>query len=376
MRLRIKVYLIFLVSIFTTKICSSLTIKEIEAIGNNDHSRTHSSFTTDSELISSDEESNLTDEQTMLKSYSSSKDQSLYSNSQIIEYDDVLGNLGIIAIITNKRQTCRIISGNFNKRNETKNTLYLLFDTTNKNFVSIFVPRLIDFTLKGKQGLVTLIYNEEIFLLNKLLLINSNGEISTTNHPWKLVIEVNSDYNKLQSLPYDLRNKNYIKLPPDNWDANDDSVYPKNIKSIKPLSILTKNMNQIKELRIPHFSVGVTPTALFLKLNTGEYMSIIVPNNTVFFVDIDDCSIHSKDGHYYNICGGYAVYCNRWLFTNRPWKSRIIIQSNFEELLVITKSKLQVLENVEQLSNNSKITENFRNNIKNNKCGKCFCSRN
>ncbi|KAH8584526.1 uncharacterized protein ELE39_000416 [Cryptosporidium sp. chipmunk genotype I] len=378
MRLENKVYLIFLVGVLITKICYSISEKEMDMFSNIDLSKTQSSSTTDSELVSSDEDSNLTDEQSISRNISITKDQSFYSNSQIMEYDDATGYLGLVAVITNRRQTCRIISGNFNKKNETKNTLYLFFDTTNKNFVGVFVPKLIDFTLKGKLGLVTLIHNEEVFLLNKLLLIKSNGEICTTNSPWKLVIEVNSDYNKLQIFPFEFGNRNYIKLPPDGWDANDDSLYPNNIKSIKPLSILSKNMNRIKELKIPHFSVGTSPTALFLKLNTGEYMSIIVANNTVFFVDIDDCSIHSRDGHYYNICRGYSVYCNRWFLTNRPWRSRIIIQNNFEELIEITKSKLQVLDDADQVSASFKRTETFSKNmfINTKKCKKPFCCKN
>ncbi|OII70885.1 uncharacterized protein cubi_00813 [Cryptosporidium ubiquitum] len=377
MRLKTKIFFVFFALIFTNKICNSSQIKETESIPN-DHSKVQSSSTTESELVSSDEDSNSTDDQSILRNSSIYKDQSLYSNSQIVEYDDSTGYLGLVTVITNKKQTCRIISGNFYRRNEFKNTLYLFFDTTNKSFLGLFVPKPIDFTLRGKLGLVTLTYKDEVFLLNKLLLIKSNGELSNTNSPWNLIIEVNSDYNKLQILPYEFKNRNFINLPPDNWDANDDSLYPNNIKSIKPLSILAKNMDRIKELKIPHFSVGTSPTALFLKLNTGEYMSIIVANNTVFFVDIDDCSIHSKDSHYYNVCGGYSVYSNRWFFTNRPWKSRIIIQTNFEELLEITKSKLQALEDVEQVSVPLRRTENIskHNSINPKKCRKFSCCRN
>ncbi|KAJ1608244.1 putative signal peptide-containing protein [Cryptosporidium canis] len=350
MKPKTRTHLFFFIFVIVSGIyCSTLT-KIAEPDVNNDESKAPSSFTTDSELVSSEEVSNVTEDQSIIKNASSLRDQSLYVNDQIAQFDDATGYLGLIAVITNKRQSCRIISGNFYRQNEAKNTLYLFFDTVNKSFVGIFVPKLIQFTLKGKLGLVTLVHKDEVFLLNKLLLINSNGEISPTNSPWKLIIEVNSDYNKLQIFPFELRNKNYIMMPPDGWDSNTDSMYPNNIKGIKPLSILTKSMTQARELRIPHFSVGTSPTALFLKLNTGEYMSIIVPNNTVFFVDIDDCSIHSRDGHYYNVCGGYSVYSSRWFLTNRPWGTRIIIQSDLDNLLEITKSKLQALNDVTRVS--------------------------
>lgn len=346
MRLKAKTHLIFLAILLANSVYCSASIEQAEFDPKESCSKTHSSFNSDSELQSYDDSSNSSEDQSLLKSVSAFKDNSFYLNSQIMEYDDATGYLGLIAVITNKKQTSRLISGNFHIQNETKNTLYLFFDTVNKSFVGMFVPRLINFTLKGKLGLVTLVYKDEVFLLNKLLLVNLNGEITATNSPWKLTIEVNSDYKRLQIFPNEPRSKIDIKMPPDGWDSNADSIYPSNIKGIKPLSVLTKGMSQARELKIPHFSVRATPTALFLKLNTGEYMSIIVANNTVFFVDIEDCSVHSRDGHYYNICGGYSVYRSRWFLTNKPWGTRIIIQSDLENLVEATQSKLQALEDV------------------------------
>lgn len=374
MRLKAKAHLIFLTIVLVSGVLRSMSIKLRESNEKEGEPKMSNSFTLDSELVSSEDISNYIDDQSILKNVSTQNYHSLYLNSQIMNYDDATGYLGLISVITNKKQTSGIISGNFYRQNETKNTLYLFFDTVNKSFVGILALKLINFTLKGKLGLVTLLYNDEIFLLNKLLLISSNGEITTTNSPWKLTIEVNSDYNKLQVFPNELKNKNFIKMPPDGWDSNSDSIYPNNIKGIKPLSILSKGMAQVKELKIPHFSVGTAPTALFLKLNTGEYMSIIVANNTVFFVDIDDCSIHSRDGHYYNVCGGYSVYCSRWFLTNKPWGTRIIIQSDLESLLEVTQSKIQALDDVKQASTPLRKSKNTPRIISKN-CGKYTCCR-
>ncbi|KAF7456289.1 hypothetical protein HWI79_3142 [Cryptosporidium felis] len=329
--------------------------------------------TIDSET-STDENSSLIYEQTFNGSVPSFKDQSFYSDRQIMKFEDYTGYLGIITIISNKKQVCRILSGNFFRNNEGTNSFYLFFDTANKVFVGIQVPGPLDFTLIGKLGMVSLLHKNEVFLLNKFILIKADGELLVTHSPWKLGIEISSDLSRMQIAPNDVKNRNII--PPADWDANADSIYPSNIRSIRPLCILTKNTDNEKKLTIPHFSVGTSPTALLLKLNTDEYMAIIVPNNTVFFVDVEDCSIHSSFGHYYNICSGYSVYSRRWLFTNKPWGSRIIIQSNLKKLCEVTKTKLEMLEDTFKVSSSVPKSEKPKIKIRNSmKCKYCrFCN--
>ncbi|KAH7647130.1 hypothetical protein FG379_002821 [Cryptosporidium bovis] len=275
-------------------------------------------------------------------------------------FSDVTGSLGLLIALTKNGSYSRIISGNFFKVNEGENSFYLLFDTTYKNFVGIFVSGSLDFTINGRLGKVMITHSNETFLLNKFKLTKGENDSIVTNSPWNLKIEVNPDYKKFINIPSEIKNRNIVKLPPADWDANLDSIYPSNIKSIIPISIMSKKDGVYKKLTIPHFSVGISPTALFLKLNTGEYMSVIVTNNTVFFVDIDDCSIHSSNGHYYNICGGYSIYYKRWFLTNKPWGHRVVINKILSDLYAIMKNKLDEMNDSDDVEGNpSALTGNL-----------------
>ncbi|KAH8740386.1 hypothetical protein FG386_002898 [Cryptosporidium ryanae] len=295
-----------------------------------------------SNLYESDS-SNGNDASDISQSVSSLSSTSL--SKDLSGFIDVTGSLGLlIALTKNGRSYSRAISGNFSKVNDGENSFYLLFDTTYKNFVGIHVCGFLDFTINGRLGKVTVTHENETFLLNKFELTKSGGDSIVTNTPWNLKIEVGPDYKKFNYIPSGIKNKNIVKLPPTDWDANLDSIYPSNIKGIIPISIMNKKDGVYKRLTIPHFSVGTSPTALFVKLNTGEYMSIIVTNNTVFFVDIDDCSIHSSDGNYFNICGGYSIYYRRWFLTNKPWGHRVIINAKLPDLYAIMKEKLEKMD--------------------------------
>ncbi|KAK6587682.1 hypothetical protein RS030_81491 [Cryptosporidium xiaoi] len=323
----------------------------------------------DSESFASSEITGISQSVSSLSDTSLSRDLSGFS--------DVTGSLGLLIALTKNGSYSRIISGNFYKVNEGENSFYLLFDTTYKNFVGIFVSGSLDFTINGRLGKVMITHGNETFLLNKFKLTKDENDSIVTNSPWNLKIEVNPDFKKFIHVPSEIKNRNIVKLPPADWDANLDSIYPSNIKSIMPISIMNKKDGVYKKLTIPHFAVGISPTALFLKLNTGEYMSIIVTNNTVFFVDIEDCSIHSSNGHYYNICGGYSIYHKIWFLTNKPWGHRVVINTKLSDLYTIMKNKLEEMNDSDDVEGSSSsltgnlVLRKFRQC--NRLCTKCKC---
>ena len=284
------------------------------------------------------------------------------------------GSLGLVALTKNGKLYSRVISGNFSKANDGINSYYLLFDTTYKNFVGIYVSGVLDFTINGKLGKVVIVHDNELFLLNKFVLLRGDNELTVTNTPWNLKVELGPDFKKFNYVPNELKNKDIVRLPPADWDANLDSIYPSGIKSITPISIMNKKDGTCKKLTIPHFAVGTSPTALFLKLSTGEYMGIIVTNNTVFFVDIDDCSIHSSNGHYYNVCSGYSIYNKRWFLTNKPWGQRIVINANLSDLYSIMKNKLEEIEDSDDAGEPSTTSPETSDPARLGKCTR-YCTR-
>ncbi|OII70913.1 hypothetical protein cand_019400, partial [Cryptosporidium andersoni] len=272
----------------------------------------------------------------------------IHSSTVLPLVPDDLGKLLILAVYNGGILDKYILSGSYEYRSTSNDTRVMLF-ATNRRLICVFgALKQVDFLIEATGGNAIVTHGNFTFLFNTLIL-KSHDEFDNFDF-WSHFFyrcHRTDQLKHVEKISDEVVQSWHIVTPPASWNYITSTIYPKNIKVEKVISLITQD-DEDEESEIKDFggqsSIQIHPSSRLqgvIVSSPNLLIGIILPPNMNYTINIYVGMIYASNGNIFYIPNGlfYDTYIK--YYTNSPWGYKVSFDKDLKRVISFVKDKME-----------------------------------